>query len=155
MRTTCVPTLVEAGHAENALPQKAVATVNCRALPEESPADLQKTLLGVIGDANVKIEPVKPPSGGPPSPLMPEVMTAIEKVTNELWPGVVVLPVMQPGATDGRYLRAAGIPTFGVSGLFRDVSDIRAHGRDERIPVKSFQESQEFVHRLLRALTGG
>jgi acetylornithine deacetylase/succinyl-diaminopimelate desuccinylase-like protein len=66
-----------------------------------------------------------------------------------------MLPVMQPGATDGRYLRAAGIPTFGVSGLFRDVSDIRAHGRDERIPVKSFQESQEFVHRLLRALTGG
>jgi acetylornithine deacetylase/succinyl-diaminopimelate desuccinylase-like protein len=155
LRTTCVPTLVEAGHAENALPQRATATINCRALPEDSAPELQKILTQVIGDTTVKIEPVKPPDGGPPSPLLPEVMTAIEKVTEQLWPGVVVLPVMQPGATDGRFLRAAGIPTFGVSGLFRDVSDIRAHGRDERIPVKSFQESQEFVHRLLRALTGG
>jgi acetylornithine deacetylase/succinyl-diaminopimelate desuccinylase-like protein len=155
LRTTCVPTLVDAGHAENALPQRATATVNCRALPDDSPAELQQTLVRVIGDAGVKIEPVKPADGGPPSPLLPEVMAAIEKVTGEMWPGVPVLPVMQPGATDGRFLRAAGIPTFGVSGLFRDVADIRAHGRDERILVKSFQESQQFVYRLLRLLTGG
>jgi acetylornithine deacetylase/succinyl-diaminopimelate desuccinylase-like protein len=153
LRTTCVPTLIEGGHAENALPQRATATVNCRALPDESPAELQRTLAAVIGDPGVKLEPVKPPDGGPPSPLLPELMTAIEKVTAQLWPGVVVLPVMQPGATDGRFLRAAGIPTYGVSGLFRDVTDIRAHGRDERIPVRSFQESQEFVYRLLRGLT--
>jgi len=101
----------------------------------------------------VKVEPVKPPDGGPPSPLLPELMTAIEQITGQMWPGVVVLPVMQPGATDGRFLRAAGIPTYGVSGLFRDVTDIRAHGRDERIPVRSFQESQEFVYRLLKRLT--
>jgi acetylornithine deacetylase/succinyl-diaminopimelate desuccinylase-like protein len=153
LRTTCVPTLIEGGHAENALPQKAVATINCRALPDESPAEVQRTLVTVIGDAAVKVEPVKPPDGGPPSPLLPELMSALEAVTGAMWPGVVVLPVMQPGATDGRFLRAAGIPTFGVSGLFRDVADIRAHGRDERIPVRSFQESQEFVYRLLRALT--
>jgi acetylornithine deacetylase/succinyl-diaminopimelate desuccinylase-like protein len=153
LRTTCVPTLIEGGHAENALPQRATATVNCRALPDEVPAELQRTLAAVIGDPAVKIEPVKPPDGGPPSPLLPELMTAVERVTGELWPGVVVLPVMQPGATDGRFLRAAGIPTYGVSGMFRDVTDIRAHGRDERIPVRSFQESQEFVYRLLRALT--
>jgi acetylornithine deacetylase/succinyl-diaminopimelate desuccinylase-like protein len=153
LRTTCVPTLIEGGHAENALPQRAAATINCRALPDETAANLQRALMTVIGDPAVKLEPVKPPDGGPPSPLLPEVMTAIEKVTGALWPGVVVLPVMQPGATDGRFLRAAGIPTFGVSGLFRDVGDIRAHGRDERIPVRSFDESQEFVYRLLRALT--
>jgi acetylornithine deacetylase/succinyl-diaminopimelate desuccinylase-like protein len=153
LRTTCVPTLIEGGHAENALPQRAVATVNCRALPDEKPDELQRTLAGLIDDPNVKLEAVKPPDGGPPSPLLPELMSAIEKVTGELWPGVIVLPVMQPGATDGRFLRAAGIPTYGVSGLFRDVTDIRAHGRDERIPVKSFQESQEFVYRLLKLLT--
>jgi acetylornithine deacetylase/succinyl-diaminopimelate desuccinylase-like protein len=155
LRTTCVPTLIEGGHAENALPQRASATVNCRALPDEKPADLQRALVTVVGDPAVKIEPVKPPDGGPPSPLLPELMTAIEQVTSGMWPGVVVLPVMQPGATDGRFLRAAGIPCYGVSGLFRDVTDIRAHGRDERIPVRSFQESQEFVYRLLRVLTGG
>ena len=153
LRTTCVPTLIEGGHAENALPQRATATVNCRALPDEVPAELQRALVTVINDPAVKIEPVKPPDGGPPSPLLPELMTAIERVTGELWPGVVVLPVMQPGATDGRFLRAAGIPCYGVSGLFRDVTDIRAHGKDERIPVKSFQESQEFVYRLLKLLT--
>jgi acetylornithine deacetylase/succinyl-diaminopimelate desuccinylase-like protein len=153
LRTTCVPTLIEGGHAENALPQHAVATVNCRALPDEVPAELQRTLERVIGDPGVHVEPVKAPDGGPPSPLLPELMTALERVTGELWPGVVVLPVMQPGATDGRFLRAAGIPTFGVSGLFRDVSDIRAHGRDERIPAQAFYESQEFVYRLVKALT--
>jgi acetylornithine deacetylase/succinyl-diaminopimelate desuccinylase-like protein len=153
LRTTCVPTLIEGGHAENALPQRATATVNCRALPDESPAELQRTLAEVISDPQVKLEAVKPPDGGPPSPLLPELMTGLEHVTAQLWPGVVVLPVMQPGATDGRFLRAAGIPTFGVSGLFRDVTDIRAHGRDERIPVRSFQESQEFVYRLLKLLT--
>ena len=153
LRTTCVPTLIEGGHAENALPQRATATVNCRALPDEVPAEVQRALTTAIDDPGVKIEPVKPPDGGPPSPLLPEVMTAIERVTGELWPGVVVLPTMQPGATDGRFLRAAGIPCYGVSGLFRDVVDIRAHGRDERIPVRSFQESQEFVYRLLKLLT--
>jgi acetylornithine deacetylase/succinyl-diaminopimelate desuccinylase-like protein len=153
LRTTCVPTLIEGGHAENALPQRATATVNCRALPDETPADLQRALASVVADPGVKIEPIQPPDGGPSSPLLPEVMTAIETITAELWPGVVVLPVMQPGATDGRFLRAAGIPTFGVSGLFHDVTDVRAHGRDERIPIKSFQESQEFVYRLVKLLT--
>lgn len=154
LRTTCVPTMIEGGHAENALPQRATAKVNCRALPDHTAADLQQALARVVADAKVAITPIKPPDGGPPSPLLPELMTAIEAVTTELWPGVVVLPVMQAGATDGRFLRAAGIPTYGVSGLFRDVDDIRAHGRDERLLVKSFYESQEFVYRLLRRLTG-
>jgi acetylornithine deacetylase/succinyl-diaminopimelate desuccinylase-like protein len=155
LRTTCVPTLVEAGHAENALPQRATAVVNCRVLPGETQADIVRALATTIHDAGVLIDPVAPPDGGPDSPLLPELMTAIDKVTQQLWPGLPVLPVMQPGATDGRFLRAAKIPTYGVSGIFRDVDDIRAHGRDERITVRSFYEGQEFVYRLLKTLTGG
>jgi acetylornithine deacetylase/succinyl-diaminopimelate desuccinylase-like protein len=153
LRTTCVPTLVQAGHAENALPQRATAVVNCRVLPGERQAEVVRALAIAIHDGAVLIDPVAPPDGGPDSPLLPELMTAIEQVTRALWPGIPVLPVMQPGATDGRFLRAAGIPTYGVSGIFRDVDDIRAHGRDERIAVRSLYEGQEFVYRLLLALT--
>lgn len=154
LRTTCVPTLIEGGHAENALPQKAAATINCRALPDESPDDVRRAIERAVNDRQVTITAIKPPDGGPPSPLLPELMTAIDGVTSAMWPGVIVLPVMQPGATDGRFLRAAGIPTYGVSGLFRDVADIRAHGRDERMGVRAFYEGQEFVYRLLVRLTG-
>lgn len=153
LRTTCVPTMIEGGHAENALPQRATAKVNCRALPDHDPAQLQRELGQIVGDKQVTITPVKPPDGGPPSPLLPELMGPIEAVTKEMWPGVVVLPVMQAGATDGRFLRAAGIPTYGVSGIFRDVDDIRAHGRDERLLASAFYEGQEFIYRLLRRLT--
>jgi acetylornithine deacetylase/succinyl-diaminopimelate desuccinylase-like protein len=111
-------------------------------------------LTRVIADPAVTVEPLAAADAGPPSALLPELMTAVEAVTAAMGPGVVVLPVMIPGATDGRFLRAAGIPTYGVSGLFHDVDDFRAHGRDERILVRSLAESQEFVYRLVTALTG-
>jgi acetylornithine deacetylase/succinyl-diaminopimelate desuccinylase-like protein len=153
LRTTCVPTQIEGGHAENALPQRATAVVNCRILPGEGPTEVRAALAKAIADAAVTLEPMAPPDAGPPSPLLPELMSAVEAVTTQMWPGVVVLPVMIPGATDGRFLRAAGIPTYGVSGIFLDVDDVRAHGRDERIPVRSLYEGQGFVYRLLSALT--
>jgi acetylornithine deacetylase/succinyl-diaminopimelate desuccinylase-like protein len=155
LRTTCVPTRVEAGHADNALPQRATAVVNCRLLPGDTPKEVQAVLARVIADPAVTVEPMAAPTAGPPSPLLPELMGAIEAITSVMWPGVLVLPAMSSGATDGRFLRAAGIPTYGVSGMFRDVDDVRAHGRDERIPVRSLYEGQEFVYRLVTALTGG
>ncbi|MCH2465275.1 MAG: M20/M25/M40 family metallo-hydrolase, partial [Gemmatimonadetes bacterium] len=91
----------------------------------------------------------------PPSPLTPEVLGPIERITEQMWPGVEVLPVMSTGATDGLYLRREGIPVYGVSGLFGDMDDVRAHGQDERISIQNFFEGQEFLYRLVKALTGG
>jgi acetylornithine deacetylase/succinyl-diaminopimelate desuccinylase-like protein len=153
LRTTCVPTRVEGGHADNALPQRATAVVNCRILPGETPDQVRAALAAAIADPTVTLEPIAERDAGPPSPLLPELMTAVEATTSALWPGVVVLPVMSSGATDGRFLRSAGIPTYGVSGIFGDVDDVRAHGKDERILVRSFYEGQEFVYRLVSALT--
>jgi acetylornithine deacetylase/succinyl-diaminopimelate desuccinylase-like protein len=152
LRTTCVATQLEGGHAENALPQRAAATVNCRVLPDESPAEVQKTLARVLGDDKVTMTPMQPPLPSPPSPLTPEVMGAVERVTEAMWPGVPVVPVMSTGATDAVYLRGAGIPIYGVDGIFEDIDDIRAHGRDERLGVSAFYEGQEFLYRLVKAL---
>ena len=155
LRTTCVPTRVEAGHADNALPQRASAVVNCRLLPGDAPREVQAVLARVIADPAVTVEPMAASDAGPPSPLLPELMTAIEGVTSAMWPGVVVLPAMSAGATDGRFLRAAGIPTYGVSGIFRDVDDVRAHGRDERVGIAQFYDSQEFLYRLVKRYAAG
>ncbi len=152
MRTTCVATLLDAGHAENALPQRAQAVVNCRILPNESPADVQRTLETVIADSNVSVTPVGEATLSPPSPLTAEVLGAIERITEDMWPGVPVVPIMSAGATDGLYLRNAGIPVYGVSGLFSIFGDNRAHGRDERILVSSYFDAQEFLYRLTKAL---
>jgi acetylornithine deacetylase/succinyl-diaminopimelate desuccinylase-like protein len=153
MRTTCVATMLEAGHAQNALPQRARAVVNCRILPGESPAALRETLERVIDDGEVALAPIREAISSPPSPLTPEVLGPIERITAEMWPGVPVIPTMSTGATDGLFLRNAGIPVYGVSGLFNDIDDIRAHGRDERILVESFFDGQEFLYRLVRALS--
>jgi acetylornithine deacetylase/succinyl-diaminopimelate desuccinylase-like protein len=153
MRTTCVATMMEAGHAENALPQLARATVNCRILPGEDPAEVAQTLQRVVADDAVKITPIAEAKPSPPSPLVADVMQPIERLTQQMWPGVPVVPVMSTGATDGLYLRQAGIPVYGVSGLFGDIDDNRAHGRDERISVQSFREGNEFLFRLVRALS--
>jgi len=155
MRTTCVATRLEAGHADNALPQTARAVVNCRILPGESPAEVQQTLAKVLADDQIAVSPMAEPKPSPPSPLKPEIMQPIERITSELWPGVPVVPVMSTGATDGLFLRIAGIPTYGVSGLFEDINDIRAHGKDERMGVKEFYEGQEFLYRLVKALSSG
>ena len=155
LRTTCVPTMIEGGHAPNALPQRAKAVVNCRILPGETPAAIRAELVRVVADDSVHVTAINDGArAAAPSPLTPEIMVPLEKVTRELWPGVPVVPQMETGATDGAYLRSAGIPTYGISGVFLDIDDIRAHGRDERIMVKSFYDGVEYIYRLLREFAG-
>jgi acetylornithine deacetylase/succinyl-diaminopimelate desuccinylase-like protein len=153
LRTTCVATMLQGGHAENALPQRARATVNCRVLPGEPIDRVQDALESVIGDEQVALTPVAESTPSPPSPLTAEVLEPIERITEELWPGVPVLPTMSTGATDGLFLRNAGIPVYGVSGLFGDIDDNRAHGQNERILIRSYFEGQEFLYRLTKALS--
>lgn len=153
LRTTCVATMLEAGHAENALPQTATAVVNCRILPGEDPDKIKQMLIAVFDDDKILVTPMNPASASPPSPLDPIVIGPIEKVTQKMWPGVPVIPVMSTGATDGAHTRNAGIPTYGVSGLFSDIDDKRAHGKDERINVKAYYEGQEFLYELTKELT--
>ncbi|MFQ5825313.1 MAG: M20/M25/M40 family metallo-hydrolase [bacterium] len=155
LRTTCVATMLNAGHAENALPQTATAVVNCRILPGESADKVLQTLINVLADDKIEVSPIWEITPSPPSPLLPEIMQAIEQITQEMWPGVPVVPTMGTGATDALYLRNAGIPAYGVSGLFVDIDDIRAHGKDERISVKAFYEGQEFLYRLVKVLSSG
>ncbi len=152
MRNTCVATMLEAGHAENALPQRAQATIQCRLLPGESPAAVRDTLVGIVADTQVRVTLEGEPGTSPASPLKPEVMKAIESATKAIWPGAMVLPVMDPWSSDGVRLRQAGIPVYGVSGVFIEVDDYRAHGQDERIEVQAFYEGVEFMYMLMRAL---
>ncbi len=155
MRTTCVATRLEGGHANNALPQLAGANVNCRILPGESPAAIKAKLEEVIGDPKVSVSFVGEATPSQPSPLTPAIMGPVESITTAMWPGAIVVPVMGTGATDGLYLRNAGIPTYGIEGIFYEVDDNRAHGRDERVGVKQYFEGLEFQYRLIKALSGG
>jgi acetylornithine deacetylase/succinyl-diaminopimelate desuccinylase-like protein len=155
LRTTCVATLLEGGHAMNALPQLAAATVNCRVLPEDPIDYVQSTLQKAVGDAQVSIKIIGEPTKGPASPMRPDVLKAVSEVTNSQWPGVPTVPIMVMGATDGLYLRVAGIPTYGVQGFFFDRGDIRFHGRDERMGVESFYEGQAFLYKLVKVLSKG
>ena len=154
LRTTCVTTMLQGGHAENALPQMARATVNCRVIPGEAEADVRRTLIGVVADTGISVTPLGEFKPSEPSPLTPEIMGAVEGETRRAWPGVPVVPVMVTGATDGLYFRNAGIPTYGVSGLFEDVDDVRIHGRDERMGVEAFHQGREFLYRLVKDLAG-
>jgi acetylornithine deacetylase/succinyl-diaminopimelate desuccinylase-like protein len=153
LRTTCVATQLEGGHAVNALPQLAAATVNCRVLPEDSVDYVQSTLQKVVGDDQVSIKILGDTSAGPASPMRPDLLGAINQATEKIWPGVPVVPIMVMGATDGKYLRIAGIPTYGVQGFFFDRNDIRFHGRDERLSVQSFYEGQAFLYDLVKILS--
>ncbi len=152
MRTTCVATRLLGGHAQNALPQLATANVNCRILPGESPSAVKDKLVEILADPAIKVEFVDEAHPSKPSPLRPEVMNVVESLTREMYPGVVVVPVMSTGATDGLYMRNGEIPTYGVEGTFGDMDDVRAHGRDERIGVKQYFEGLEFQYRLIKAL---
>ena len=154
MRTTCVATELAGGHAENALPQLARAVVNCRILPGSDSRIVNHTLAEVLADDGIRVTPIWEAVPSPPSPLRPDLMAAVERHTKEMWPGVIVLPTMATGATDGLYLRNAGMPTYGVDGLFMDVDDVRAHGRDERIGVSEFYAGREFLYRLVKTLAG-
>jgi acetylornithine deacetylase/succinyl-diaminopimelate desuccinylase-like protein len=155
LRTTCVATMLDGGHATNALPQLAHANVNCRIFPSHDPEDVLITLQALAAPFDVEVAPNGVATASPPSPLTDEVLGPIQRITEEMWPGVPVLPVMSTGATDGLYLRNVGIPVYGVSGIFVDVDDNRAHGQDERLGVQSFYEAQEFLYRLVKALSGG
>jgi acetylornithine deacetylase/succinyl-diaminopimelate desuccinylase-like protein len=152
LRTTCVATRLEGGHADNALPQLAAANVNCRMLPDERPEDVVETVRRVVADSLVQVTVSQEPVPSPPSPLVPEVLEPVDSITAAMWPGAAVVPSMETGATDGLFLRNAGIPVYGVSGVALEVDDIRAHGRDERIQVGAFYQGLEFTTRLVRAL---
>jgi acetylornithine deacetylase/succinyl-diaminopimelate desuccinylase-like protein len=153
LRTTCVATQLEGGHAMNALPQLAAATVNCRVLPEDSVDYVRSALQKVVADDQVALNLVGEPSAGPASPMRPDILKAVTDATTASWPGVPVVPIMVMGATDGKALRIAGIPTYGVQGFFLDRDDIRFHGRDERMGVQSFYEGQAFLYDLVKRLT--
>jgi len=157
LRTTCVATRLEGGHANNALPGMARANINCRILAGHTPGEVQATLEKVMADPKISISQVAAPGAGlrsnPLSTLQPEVMHAIERVVNEMWPGVPVVPVLDAGASDGAISRAAGYTTYGIPGVFMDVDDDRSHGRDERIRVASFYSGVDFYYRLIKTLS--
>lgn len=154
LRTTCVPTLVSGGHAENALPQSVRVNVNCRLLPDDSPAAVKASIERAIADPQVQVTTQSTARPSPLSPLRPDILGTVNRLTAQMWPGVPVTAVMSTGASDGKQLRQAGIPVYGVSGMFGDVDDVRAHGRDERIAVNAFYRGVEFTYRFLPAIAG-
>jgi acetylornithine deacetylase/succinyl-diaminopimelate desuccinylase-like protein len=162
LHTTCVATMLSGGHAPNALPQTARANVNCRIFPGENPEEVHKALVRVANDPKVKISVVAQltPDGKvvpivpvPPSPLLPEVTQAMEKVLSAVWPGVPLVATMSTGATDGKYTRIAGIPTYGISCMFFDKNDNREHGKDERVGVEDFYDGVNFNYKLMKELS--
>src|SRR6266852_3803636 len=163
LRTTCVATMLSGGHAPNALPKTARANVNCRILPGMDPNKIKQTLVTVIGDPKINVTFVEqhdadgnliPPGLVPPSPLRPDVMNAVAASAKATWGKLPILPVMDTGASDGRYLRAAGIPTYGLAGVFLDLDNRRAHGQDERVRVQDFYDGVAFNRTLLLSLAG-
>jgi acetylornithine deacetylase/succinyl-diaminopimelate desuccinylase-like protein len=163
MRTTCVATRLEGGHANNALPQRAQAVVNCRILPGHSREEVRQELIRVLNDPAITVryladdgaisDTAPEQRALPPSPLLPQVLEPLESTVAALWPGLPVVPFMNASATDGIYTRAAGLPTYGVAGIAVDRDDMRAHGRDERVRVTSFYKGNEFFYRYLKSLT--
>jgi acetylornithine deacetylase/succinyl-diaminopimelate desuccinylase-like protein len=155
MRTTCVATMMNAGHAENALPQTARAVINCRMLPDDNDDSVMSVLKSVLADDQISVTKTYSSFTAPLSPLRDDVTDAVTQISLEMWPGVNVTPVMSTGATDGKYLRINGIPVYGVSGMFGDMDDVRAHGKDERIGVNEFYNGVEFMYRFIKALSSG
>lgn len=161
LHTTCVATMLSGGHAPNALPQTAQANVNCRILPGEDPSAIRETLIKVVDDSKIKVSFVEQrdadgklvlPERVPPSPLRPDLMNAVESAATGVWGKLPIMPVMDTGASDGRFLRMSGIPTYGVAGVFLDIDNRRAHGQDERVRVQDFYDGVEFNYRLMQAL---
>ena len=150
--STCPVTVLEGGQSESALPMRAKATIQCRLLPDEKPDEVLATLRRVVDDPAVEIGVVWEPVPSPAAALDEAVVARVAQVTGQMWPGLKVVPVMSAGASDNVYFRIAGLPTYGVSGTVADESDIRAHGRDERVGVDAFYESLEFSYRLIRSL---
>jgi acetylornithine deacetylase/succinyl-diaminopimelate desuccinylase-like protein len=155
LHSTCPVTLVQGGQSESALPIRAVATIQCRLLPDENPDAVLATLKRVIADPEVEIGVVWAPVPSATAPLDKVVVGKLEKVTSEMWPGLKLVPFMSNGASDNVYWRGGGMETFGVSGTFVDEADQRAHGKDERVGVAAFYESLEFTYRMMKALATG
>jgi acetylornithine deacetylase/succinyl-diaminopimelate desuccinylase-like protein len=153
MRTTCVATRIEGGHANNALPQTAAAVINCRIFPGDTVEFVRNALTEILADPGIAVRTMAAGRPAPASPLMPEVMGAIEKLTQEMWPGMPVFPVMDPWASDSLSVRRAGMAAFGVNGAFGELDTGNAHGANERIPVDSYYEGIEFLYRLMKTLT--
>ncbi len=156
LRTTCVSTMVNAGHAPNALAQHAEANVNCRILPGQSVDDIRKMLVEVAADPSVELTLAGEP--GPVSPAPPltrAIMGPVEAIAKQIWPGVPVIPSISTGATDGRFLLAAGIPTYGISAVFVDPDGNGVHGLDERVRVKSLLDARTFLYRLVKIYADG
>ncbi len=152
LRTTCVATLISGGHAENALPQRARATIQCRMMPGDTEAHVAELLVATLADPTIKVTLDAPPIVSPESPPTPAIMAKFAAVVHSMWPKVLVVPTMATGFSDDRQTRNAGIPSYDVSGIWEDVDENRAHGRDERVGVQAFDESVEFTYRLLKAM---
>jgi len=152
-RTTCVPTLLRAGHAENALPQQATATVNCRIFPGVTPQSVREVLQKLVGE-RIEVEIIDDPRYSDASPLREDVVQAVTAAVHERYPGIPIIPIQESGATDGLFYRAAGIPTYGISETFIKPEDQFAHGLDERIPVQSFYAGLDHWHRIVTRLFG-
>jgi len=151
LHTTCVATQVDAGHAPNALPQRATTTLSCRVMQGTTPEQVQETLEKAVADSQVKVEIVRRRNGSAAPELTDEVMNPVRAAAAKLWPGVAVAPSMTAGATDGRYLMTAGIPTYGMSGMFGVPGEGNAHGLNEKIRVTSLYEGREFLEAIVRA----
>ena len=150
MRTTCVATQVDAGHAPNALPQRAVATLSCRVLQGHTAEDVQAELQRAVGDDQIQVDIVRRREGSSPPRLTRQIMGPVERVAARMWPGVPIIPMMTPGATDGRFLNNAGIPTYGMSGMFAAPGESNAHGLNEKIRVQSLYEGRDFLEGIVR-----
>jgi acetylornithine deacetylase/succinyl-diaminopimelate desuccinylase-like protein len=161
--TTCVATRFNAGHANNALPQRAEANVNCRIEPGHSAEEVRRQLIKILADAKITVRSVDnfgnisdtapDRKSLPPPPLRSDVFAPLEKITSEMWPGTPVIPEMATGASDGVYTMGAGMPTYGIAGIAIDRDDIRAHGGDERLGVASYYKGVDFYYRYLKAVT--
>lgn len=152
LRTTCVATMLSGGHAPNALPQRAEATVNCRIFPGVEPNDVEAALENAIGDTSVEIERIDDTKWSPASPLRDDVTSAVRKAVDAVYPGLPVAPAMSAGASDSLYFRAAGVPSYGVSGLYIRPDDDYSHGLDERAPIDAFARAMTHYHALLTEL---
>ncbi|MFO1465166.1 MAG: M20/M25/M40 family metallo-hydrolase [Steroidobacteraceae bacterium] len=151
LRTTCVVTEINGGHAPNALPQHVAANVNCRILPGVPIAEVKQQIEKVLADDKIRVSLIgEPGMQSPPPPLTPQIMEPVRKVAQKIWPGVAIVPTMATGATDGRFLNATGIPTYGLSGMFHDAQGSNAHGLNERIRVKSLMEGRRFLYEVIK-----
>jgi acetylornithine deacetylase/succinyl-diaminopimelate desuccinylase-like protein len=156
LRTTCVVTEITGGHAANALPQHVRANVNCRILPGVAIADVQREIASVLADEKISVSPTgEPAMQSPPPPLTAHIMGPVRKIADEIWPGVAIVPTMATGATDGRFLNATGVPTYGLSGMFHDAEGSRAHGLNEHIRVKSLMNGRRFLYEVVKLYANG